>query len=67
MLSSVDMTWETPIDFFNELNSEFKFNLDPCATPETAKCPKFFTKEIDGLIQNWGGIRSSVTLPMVRK
>lgn len=55
MLSSVDMTWETPIDFFEKLNQEFHFTLDPCATPETAKCKKFFTKEDDGLIQDWGG------------
>lgn len=55
MLSSKDMTWETPQDFFNELDKEFKFNLDPCATPETAKCKKYFTKDDDGLIQDWGG------------
>ena len=55
MLSSKDMTWETPQDFFDELDKEFHFNLDPCATPETAKCHAYFTKEDDGLIQNWGG------------
>ena len=53
MLSSEDMTWETPQDFFDELNKEFNFTLDPCATKETAKCPKYFTPEIDGLKQNW--------------
>ena len=55
MLSSEDMTWETPQDFFDELNKEFNFSLDPCATPETAKCKKFYTKEDDGLAQDWGG------------
>ncbi len=55
MLSSVDMTWGTPQAFFDELNAEFKFNLDPCATVETAKCPRYFTKEVDGLSQNWDG------------
>ena len=39
----------TPQDFFDRLNDEFKFNLDPCATPENAKCEKYFTKEEDGL------------------
>lgn len=53
MLSSKDMTWATPQDFFDNLNLEFKFTLDPCATKETAKCSKYFTKEIDGLSQNW--------------
>lgn len=54
-LSSQDMAWETPQDFFDELNKKFYFTLDPCATPETAKCKKFYTKEDDGLKQNWGG------------
>lgn len=53
MLSSEDMTWETPQDFFDKLNEEFKFTLDPCATPETAKCKKFYTKEDDGLSKDW--------------
>jgi len=53
MLSSKDMTWETPQDFFDKLDKEFDFTLDPCATKETAKCKKFYTKEDDGLIQDW--------------
>ena len=53
--SSKDMTWETPQDFFDELNKEFHFTLDPCATKETAKCEKFYTKEDDGLSKNWDG------------
>ena len=53
MLSSQDMTWETPQDFFDKLNDEFHFTLDPCATPETAKCKKYYTKEDDGLVQDW--------------
>lgn len=57
MLSSKDMTWETPQDFYDKLDEEFKFNLDPCATPETAKCNKYFTKEDDGLKQSWGGYK----------
>ena len=53
MLSSEDMTWETPQDFFDELNKEFNFTLDPCATVKTAKCSKFYTKEDDGLSKCW--------------
>jgi phage N-6-adenine-methyltransferase len=53
MLSSQDMTWATPQAFFDELNQEFKFTLDPCATKETAKCKRYFTPEINGLIQDW--------------
>ena len=55
LLSSKDMDWETPQDFFDELDGEFNFNLDSCATPETAKCKYFFTKEDDGLSKNWDG------------
>lgn len=61
MFSSATDLWATPQSFFDQLNAEFHFNLDPCATPENAKCTKFFTKEIDGLRQNWGGITSFVT------
>jgi site-specific DNA-methyltransferase (adenine-specific) len=31
------------------------FDLDPCATPETAKCPRFFTPADDELRQEWAG------------
>lgn len=42
----------TPKDFFEEINKEFKFTLDPCATKENHKCEKFYTKEDDWLKQN---------------
>lgn len=55
LFSSNRMDWTTPQDFFDELNKEFHFTLDPCALPETAKCKVFFTPEDDGLKQSWGG------------
>lgn len=55
MLSSEKMDWGTPQDFFDELNKEFNFTLDPCATPKTAKCKKYYTENDNGLIQNWSG------------
>lgn len=54
MFSSEDMTWETPLYFFNKLNLEFNFTLDVCCVPETAKCVNYFTPEDDGLSQDWG-------------
>ena len=45
--------FETPIDFFNKLDSEFHFTLDPCATRDNTKCSRFFTKEDDGLNKDW--------------
>ena len=53
MFSSNDDSWETPPSLFNVLDMEFNFTLDPCCTKQTAKCKKFFTKEEDGLIQDW--------------
>lgn len=53
--SSETDLWSTPQDFYDELNKEFGFTLDPCATTENAKCDKFFTKEYDGLSQSWDG------------
>jgi site-specific DNA-methyltransferase (adenine-specific) len=47
--------WETPQNLFDELNSEFGFTLDPCATSETAKCAKYFTPEDNGLTRDWTG------------
>jgi site-specific DNA-methyltransferase (adenine-specific) len=67
MLSSEDMTWETPQDFFDELNKEFNFTLDPCATKENAKCKKYFTKEDNGLVQDWGGYRVFCNPPYGRE
>jgi len=47
--------WATPQDFFDALNDEFHFTLDVCATPENAKCDRYFTREQDGLSQDWSG------------
>lgn len=52
--------WETPDYIFKELDNEFHFDLDPCATAESHKCEKYFTKEQDGLSQKWGGTEYSV-------
>ena len=57
MFSSKTDLWATPQDFYDKLNEEFQFNLDPCATKENAKCERYFTKEQDGLKQDWKGSR----------
>ena len=51
MFSSNTAEWATPQAFFDELNKEFDFTLDPCATQQNAKCARYFTKEVDGLAQ----------------
>lgn len=53
LLSSKNMNWCTPQDFFDRLDAEFHFVLDAVATKKSAKCEKFFTPETDGLAQSW--------------
>lgn len=55
LFSSNTNEWATPINFFEELNKEFNFTLDPCATDDNAKCHKYFTEKENGLAQDWGG------------
>ena len=55
MFSSKSNEWDTPQDFYDKLNKEFEFNLDPCSTHDNAKCEKHFTQKEDGLLQDWGG------------
>ena len=45
--------WATPPEVFDPLHAEFGFTLDPCATPETAKCDRYYTEVEDGLKQSW--------------
>jgi phage N-6-adenine-methyltransferase len=53
--SSKTNEWATPQELFDKLDAEFHFTLDPCATPENAKCERFFTMEDDGLSKEWAG------------
>lgn len=55
LFSSANSEWSTPQEFFDKLNDEFHFTLDPCASPNSAKCNKYYTPSDDGLIQDWGG------------
>jgi len=54
--SSATDDWATPQDFFDSLNAIYNFELDVCASETNAKCAKYFTKEVDGLMQPWGGV-----------
>lgn len=55
LLSSKSFEWATPQEFYDKLNSEFHFTLDPCANETNAKCAKYYTRSEDGLKQDWAG------------
>lgn len=67
IFSSNSDQWDTPQCIFDELDKEFNFTLDPCADVKNHKCEKFFTKDENGLIQDWGGSECFAIRPMEEK
>ena len=59
--------WATPPSLFALLHSVFDFTLDPCATPETAKCPRYYTEQVNGLLRSWQGERVFMNPPYGRE
>lgn len=55
LFTSDSTEWETPQEFFDELDREFGFDLDVCAQLKNAKLSPFFSPEDDGLSQDWTG------------
>ena len=55
LFSSNSDEWATPSEVYEQLNNEFNFNLDVCATEENHKCENYFTPELNGLSHKWGG------------
>ena len=45
----------TPEAMFREIDAEFRFTLDVAASPDNARCRRFFTRDQDGLSQSWAG------------
>jgi phage N-6-adenine-methyltransferase len=56
MMSSTTHEWATPQALFDELNAEFSFTLDVCASDWNHKCADYFTIDQDGLKQEWSGV-----------
>lgn len=50
---SKTVEWPTPQELYLPLHDEFRFEMDVAATAENTKCPAFWTKEQDGLVQPW--------------
>jgi len=59
--------WATPPEIFEPLDAEFHFTIDPCATPASAKCARFWTEADNGLLQDWRGERVFMNPPYGRE
>lgn len=57
MFTSARDDWETPQDLFRKYDEKYHFTLDVCADEKNHKCNRYFTKEQDGLKQDWTGER----------
>ena len=55
LMSSNTDEWPTPSYVFDPLDKEFGFDIDVCADADNCKCATFFSKEQDGLKQEWKG------------
>jgi site-specific DNA-methyltransferase (adenine-specific) len=53
LFSSATGEWETPQWLFDELDKEFGFTLDVCASPDNHKCGRYLSYKEDGLQQSW--------------
>lgn len=57
MFSSKKDDWTTPKQLFDELDAEFHFTVDLCASDENALCSKYYTKQNDGMLAQLSGER----------
>lgn len=48
--------WETPAALFERLNLKYHFELDVAASPENAKCGRFYTEQDNGLLLPWSAV-----------
>lgn len=55
LMTSLSCEWATPQWLFDELDKEFNFTTDVCATGDNTKCCEFISKRTDALNQkDWG-------------
>lgn len=54
--TSLSEEWATPQHVFDELNREFNFTLDVCASDINFKVDRYFTREQDALNKVWEGV-----------
>lgn len=56
LFSSATDDWGTPQALFDDINAEFGFTLDACASAHNFKVDNYFTKEDDALTKDWTGM-----------
>jgi len=67
MFSSKSNDWGTPQNFYDKLNNSFgPFTLDPCSDGQNNKTDNYFTKEQNGLSQDWSGNKVFMNPPYGR-
>jgi len=60
LYSSNSNEWYTPSYIFDPLDDEFEFELDACATEDSAKCDAYFTKKDNALLKDWSAAANIV-------
>jgi len=61
--SNSNQSYGTPQYIFDFFNRYERFTLDAAASEENAKCPLYFTKEQNGLLQSWKDHRVWINPP----
>lgn len=56
LVSSLTDEWGTPQSVFDDLDAEFGFELDVCASTWNNKTKRYFTRAENGLEQEWSGV-----------
>ena len=54
--------WETPQDFYDQLNAKYHFKWDLAASDDNAKCSYYFTRDDNSLEQDWEGLSGNLFL-----
>jgi site-specific DNA-methyltransferase (adenine-specific) len=66
LFTSESDEWSTPQVLVDWLDQTFRFTLDPCATKENAKCPRYYDAAADGLSKSWERERVFLNPPYSR-
>ncbi len=54
LAKAIKNTWITPTKLYQDLNQEFKFELDAATSEDNPlNTPKFYTEKDDGLLRPW--------------